>query len=212
VASGGEDGTVRIWDAETRRELVRGDAPKPDPARRVATSPGGEATASVDDKLIRLRRADGKTAELMGHERVVSSVDFSPDGRRLVSAGRDRDAILWDAASGKSLRVLRAHFGPVSDARFSPDGRWIVTAGPRSVGLWKSTGEFVRLLQGPPGPFTAVSFTPDSRTIVAVSEGGVVSSYVCRICGGIPELLELAEERLAVTGRELTSEERELYD
>ena len=38
-----------------------------------------------------------------------------------------------------------------------------------------------------------------------------MSSYECRVCGEIPELLELAEERLAATGRELTPEERELY-
>ena len=143
---------------------------------------------------------------------MVTSVAFSPDGRRLLSASRDRDAILWDVASGKVLRVLRAHFGPVSDARFSPDARWIVTAGPRSVGLWEaSTGELVSLLEGPPGPFRAVAFTPDSRTIVAVSEGGVVSRYRCRVCEGIPGLLELADERLAATGRELTPQERELY-
>jgi WD40 repeat protein len=212
VATGGEDGTVRIWDAETRGELVRGDAAAPRPARRVATSPDGTVTARVGGRLIELRRADGATSELVGHTRLVTSVDFSPDGRRLVSASRDRDAILWDASSGKALRVLRGHFGPVSDARFSPDGRWIVTAGPRSVGLWlASTAELIRLLRGPPGPFTAVSFTPDSRTIVAAFGKGVLTRYVCRLCGGVPELLELADERLAATGRQLTAEERELY-
>ena len=36
-------------------------------------------------------------------------------------------------------------------------------------------------------------------------------SYECRICGAIPELLELADERLEATERELTPEERELY-
>jgi WD40 repeat protein len=87
-----------------------------------------------------------------------------------------------------------------------------VTAGPRSVGLWKAaTGELIRLLYGPPGPFTAVAFTPDSRTIVAASGKRVVTRFECRICGGIPELLALAEERLAATGRQLTPQERELY-
>ena len=52
---------------------------------------------------------------------------------------------------------------------------------------------------------------PDSRTVVAASAGDVVSSYECRVCGEIPELLALAEERLSATGRELTPEERELY-
>jgi len=212
VASGGEDGTVRLWDAETRGELQRGKGGAPQRPRGEASSPDGDTTATIDGRRVLLERSDGSTSELGGHERVVTSVAFSPDGRRLVSASRDRDAILWDVVSGKPLRVLRAHFGPVADAEFSPDGRWIVTAGPRSVGLWKaSTGELVRLLEGPPGPFVAVAFTPDSRTIVARSEQGTMSRYRCRICEGIPGLLELADERLATTGRVLTPQERELY-
>ena len=212
VATGGEDGTVRLWDAETRGELVRTDAPPPAPPEQEATSPTGDATARIDGKVVQLERADGTTSELAGHTRLVTSVAFSPDGRRLVTASRDRDAILWDVASGKPLRVLRAHFNTVSDARFSPDGRWILTAGPRSVGLWEaSTGELVRLLRGPAGPFTAVAFRPDSRVVLATSGNGAVSSYDCRLCGETAELLELADERLAATGRALTPAERELY-
>ena len=143
---------------------------------------------------------------------MISSVAFSPDGKRLVTAGRDHDVILWDVESGQPLRVLRGHFGSVADARFSPDGRWIVTAGPRSVGVWKAAdGELTRLLFGPQGPFLAAEFLPDSRTIVTRTEDGVVSTYDCRICGEIDELLQLADERLAATGRELTPEERALY-
>jgi WD40 repeat protein len=212
VATGGEDGTVRIWEAETRRDLAEAGVAAPAaPAARVV-SPTGAATATPQGMRVVLERSDGTTSELAGHQRLVTSVSFSPDGRRLVSASRDRDAILWDVVSGKPLRVLRAHFGPVSDARFSPDGRWIATAGPRSVGLWRAdTGELVRLLYGPRGPYTAVAFGEDSKTIVAVAGDGVVTTYDCRICGDTDDLLALAEERLAATGRELTPQERELY-
>jgi WD40 repeat protein len=212
VATGGGDGTVRIWDAGTRQDLVKADVRVPEPPDRTATSPDGQATATADGAVVRLERADGTTEELVRHRLDVSSVAFSPDSRRLVTAGRDHDAILWDVASGRALRSLRGHFGSVSDARFSPDGRWIVTAGPRSIGLWRaSDGHLIRLLVGPEGPFTAATFLDDSRTIVAVSEGGVVSAFECGICGRIPELLELADERLTATGRKLTPEERELY-
>ena len=212
VATGGADGRVKIWDAGTSPQLSRSSLAAPDPPTATATSPDGRMTAKADGSIVRVDRSDGTTADLVGHRLDVSSVAFSPDGTRLVTAGRDHDAILWDVSTGKALRALRGHFGSVSDARFSPDGRWIVTAGPRSVGVWRaSDGRLIRLLVGPEGPFTAAAFLSDSRTIVATTDQGVVAAYDCRICGRIPELLLLADERLGATGRELTTEERELY-
>ena len=40
---------------------------------------------------------------------------------------------------------------------------------------------------------------------------GTVRTYVCEICGGVDDLLALAESRLAATHRELTPEEREQF-
>ena len=212
VATGGADGSLEIWDAGTRVALSTSGVPPPDPPTSTARSRDGRVTATADGPIIRLERSDGTTSELVGHRLDVSSIAFSPDGKRLVSAGRDHDAILWDVETGKALRSLRGHFGSVADAQFSPDGRWIVTAGPRSVGLWRAAdGRLIRLLAGPEGPFTSAAFLPNSRTIVARTDAGVVAAYECRICGRVPELLALADERLAATGRELTPEERELY-
>ncbi len=210
VATVADDGTVRVWDTGVRPDLVEESTDPPtDPVTEVSR---GDVTVRGDGSTVTVTRADGETQELDGHRLAVTSVAFSPNGRRLVSAGRDSDVILWDVRTGTALRRLRGHFGPVSDARFSPDGRWIVSAGPRSVGLWRaSDGRLVRLLVGPEGPFRAVSFRDDSRTIVARSEDGTVSVYDCRICGGVSELVTLADERLRATGRELTPEERELY-
>jgi hypothetical protein len=42
-------------------------------------------------------------------------------------------------------------------------------------------------------------------------DDGTVRRYRCVVCGGIDELVGLAERRLAATGRELTAEERERY-
>jgi WD40 repeat protein len=210
VATVAEDGTVRIWDTGSTPDLVATKAEPP--SKPVTEASSGDVIARADGSTVTLTRPGTETQELDGHRLAVTSVAFSPNGRRLVTAGRDSDVILWDVRSGTVLRRLRGHFGPVQDARFSPDGRWIVTAGPRSVGLWRaSDGRLVRLLVGPEGPFRAAAFRDDSRTIVAQAGDGTVSVYDCRICGGVPELVELADERLRATGRELTPEERELY-
>jgi WD40 repeat protein len=212
VATGGWEGTVKVWAAGTRGDfrVVRADGPAA--PKKVVVSPDGEVRASIADDVVRLEREDGTASELVGHEFPIASVAFSPDGSRIVTAGGDHHAMLWDTATGTRLRLLRGHFGSLHDARFSPDGRWIVTAGPRSVGLWRATdGQLTDLLVGPEGPFTAVEFDEDSATIVAETESGAVARYRCRVCGAVPELALLADERLRATGRQLTPEERELY-
>jgi WD40 repeat protein len=210
VVTAGDDGTVRLWDAGTAPDLIASNARPPRPPTLDAENDASNARARAEGSVVRLTR-EGRTATLSGHADAVTSVAFSPDGGRLVTASRDNDGILWDVRTGKALRVLRAHFGPVFDARFSPDGRWIVTAGPISVGLWNaSNGTFVKYLRGARKP-RVVAFEDDSRTVVAESEDGTVTRYRCIVCGTTPELLDLARSRLQATGRELTPEERELY-
>jgi dipeptidyl aminopeptidase/acylaminoacyl peptidase len=168
-------------------------------------------TAIADGKVVRLRSATGEKV-LEGHRDSVNSVSFSPDGRRLVSAGRDHDVIVWDVARGvEALRIEEAQSASVEDARFSPDGRWLVTAGPISARVWTADGRPLWYLYGPKAPLTAVAFEPDSRTIVSREEGGVVRRYVCELCGGIDELTALAESRMRATDRTLADEERARY-
>jgi WD40 repeat protein len=126
-------------------------------------------------------------------------------------ASHDDEARIWDVRTGASLHRLRKHFGPVADARFSPNGRWIVTAGPKRVGLWSSAGDFVRYLRGPTSTVTAAAFTADSRTVLTEERNSTVRAYRCLLCGTIPELVALAQKRLAGTGRTLTSDERRRY-
>jgi serine/threonine protein kinase len=65
---------------------------------------------------------------LLGHERSVHYVLFSPDGHRIVTASQDSTARVWDAQTGEELVVLSGHENYVNSASFSPDGRRIVTA------------------------------------------------------------------------------------
>jgi WD40 repeat protein len=80
---------------------------------------------------------------LRGHEDRVLSVAFSPDGKRLATAGWGGTAIIWDAATGKDIATLRGHTGYVTSVAFSPDGKRLASAsGYRGKGeakIWDAT-------------------------------------------------------------------------
>ena len=44
-----------------------------------------------------------------GHPRTVLTVNFTPDGKGLVSSSRDKTIKVWDLATGKLLRTLEGH-------------------------------------------------------------------------------------------------------
>jgi WD40 repeat protein len=81
--------------------------------------------------------ASGKIATLRGHEDIVWSVAFSPDGRTLATGSRDKTARLWEVASGKEIAMLRGHENIVRSVAFSPDGRTLATGShDKTARLW----------------------------------------------------------------------------
>ena len=212
VVTAGTDGTVRVWDPGTIVELVPSDGSGPTPPRTRAETAGGDVVAEAVGGVIRLRRPGG-VQSLRGHRDVVNSVQFSPDGRLLVSAGRDHDVFVWNVADGKIVhRFDEAHSASVADARFSPDGRWIVTAGPISARVWNvEDGRSLTYLYGPKPSVTAAAFEPDSRTIVTRETDGTVRRYTCELCGPLEELTALARKRLRGTGRAISAADRERF-
>jgi WD40 repeat protein len=104
--SGSADGTVRLWDVETGRELrrlnagpgyVNGVAYSPDGRRALAGSTSGAVSLWELETGRELRR-------FIGHRDWVTGVSFSPDGRRGLSGGADLTVHLWDLESGRPMR------------------------------------------------------------------------------------------------------------
>lgn len=129
---------------------------------------GGQPSAKGDLRLFTV--ADGKLkAVLAGHEDVVASVAWRPDGRQLASGSYDRTVRIWDLTSGKSLRTLTMHSDFVTSVTYSPDGKLLASGSKdRSVRVTEAaTGAGKYTLSDRDDDVLAVAFHPDGKSVVA---------------------------------------------
>ena len=129
----------------------------------------------------------------------VSSLAYSPDGRRLASAGGDLK--VWDAATGQEIQTLEGHSGHLTCVAFSPDGQRIAAAGdasnsansgsgPRGIDLAKvpsnphkpggevkvwgaETGREIWTLTGHTRKVSSLAYSPDGQRLASAAQDGV---------------------------------------
>jgi hypothetical protein len=185
IATGGPDGTVRLWDVgerEVRLPLIGHKRP----VRGLAFAPKGNWVVAIsDDKAAHLRAWDAATGKerltLKAQKGIFQAVAVSPDGKTIATggtAGKDVGEVrLWDAATNADRGVLHGHLGEVIALAFSPDGRTLASAGSKDNAVKVrdlADQREVATFAGPTKRVNAVTFSPDGRTLAAASRDGTV--------------------------------------
>jgi WD40 repeat protein/serine/threonine protein kinase len=156
IVTASRDNTARVMDAQSDQ-----------PLNELMKHNKYESSARVWDA-----QSGHPLTEPMKHSGDVRSAQFSPDGKRIVTASDDHTARVWDAQSGHPLTEPMKHSEDVRSAQFSPDGKRIVTAS------WDSTARVWDAQSGQPltepmkhnGHVTSAQFSPDGKRIVTVSD------------------------------------------
>jgi WD40 repeat protein/class 3 adenylate cyclase len=197
----GYDGTARVWDAKTGRQLFE-SIQFPDVVRSAEFSPDGRRLAvSSDDYTAGVwdARSGKRITAPLKHFGIVWIARFSPDGRKILTGSNDNTARVWDAATGELLFEPLQHEAPVKAAAFSPSGSLIATASlDGSLRIWvAATGRpLTDFLRGD-GEFTDLAFSPDERRVIVAGKGGAKIWDVLAIGGNAPAWLPDLAEALA---------------
>jgi WD40 repeat protein/serine/threonine protein kinase/tetratricopeptide (TPR) repeat protein len=185
--------TGEVWGPAKGRRPGGLNGPSPNAVNALAVGPDGRTvvTGSANrgiklwrDGLLRTRlslnfreQLRDELAEHSNSGNLLNAADsvyvaaFRPDGRVVVTAGGNKQAHLWDAATGQPVGGPMVHEGPVVAAAFSPDGKLLLTAsGDKTARLWDAaTGRAIGQPLRHQAEVVAVAFSRDGRAFVTGS-------------------------------------------
>jgi WD40 repeat protein len=166
LVAGYPDGTIRVYDTETGREL-RTLSGHEKGIQHLACAPDGRVASASDDGTARVWDADtGRTIVIVGpHMGGVSSVAFADDGQVFATVGADLTARVWDAHTGEQRVSVpgRRHVALLDGGR-----RLVTMGGATEIRLYDvGMALGVYTLEGPTGQVQALAASPDGRQIAS---------------------------------------------
>jgi WD40 repeat protein len=141
LATGSQDGNVRLWDTATQQEIGAPMSSGLEPVETVAFSRDGTTLAAASSGgtiqlwNVATRQETGST--MAAGSAAAGTLAFSPDGKLLAAGGQDGDVRLWDTATQSQQGVTITAGTAVTAVSFSADGTTLAVAGSGgTTGLW----------------------------------------------------------------------------
>jgi WD40 repeat protein len=182
LATAGLDGAVRLWNVETKENILS-FLEHSNSVSSAVWSPDGQWIASKD-QLGGVMIWDASTGQVRlklqcptgfsaGKQYTVS---WSPQGDRLAAAGGDGTVMVWDVANGREPHALKGHTSAVRSVQWSPDGRRLVSgAEDRTIRIWDpQSGRELLVLPDPHNKFPSVAWSPSGRMIGVGDDSALV--------------------------------------
>ncbi|MGO9190131.1 MAG: AAA family ATPase [Streptosporangiaceae bacterium] len=185
LATGGDDGNVRLWNTATQQEIGAPMSSDLKPVEAVAFSPDGTAVAAAtSDGTVQLwntaTQQEAGTMMAVGSA-AIQALAFSPGGKFLAAGGDDGNVGLWDVATQSQVGATMATGAPVAALSFNASGTTLATAeSDGATELWslatqEQTGAALAA-QGA-GNVSALAFSPSASVLATGGGNGTIELW-----------------------------------
>jgi len=182
IATGYDSGFVRLWNVESKKELLvlKGHKEK---ITSLVFSPDGKLliSGSLDRRIIVWDAYLGHIIKIIrGYWGAVTSLAINKTGTMLASATADNRIRLWNIKKNwKKTHELKQHVNTITKVAFSPSANLLASASwDHKIMIWKvGNGKKVGELKGHFGPISDLSYSSDGRVIVTGSSDGTIKLW-----------------------------------
>lgn len=199
LVSSSDDKQILTWDSNPGWSLIATLGPAPEntldlskstftnrvlslafsPDGKLLATGGGEPSRSGELFLWNVETKTVAKQFVDAHSDTVFGLDFSRDGKSLVSGAADKFVKQFDVESGKLVRSFEGHTHHVLGVTWKGDGSRIASAGAdNAIKVWNvETGEQHRTIQNYAKQVTAIHFIGASDNLISGSGDKTVKMH-----------------------------------